>query len=1012
MGINQEDTKLAEQIALMTLREHSMSNHLNTLAMSGVVVHRCIPGPLSADPRDRQVFRRLEDLAALGLKLLLIPIESQIEGGTAGGISELGIGLEPGPREPAVHRLRNQFRQHGLLILTELALSESLLSAAEEFTGTLILDLDNLPSSQRSAALSNFSDTETVGLATEIEHLRSRERRTLQRADLVICNSRRTADEVEALVGLRPLVIPPTVDPKPVMSTSSRVVVPGRFSQEFATPDESAVRSALLLTKSSSWSGSSLITPEDSAPKLRMQVKGQIDCAQLRDSAVGTWTALAALDLRSFGLPTTARRAELMAAGIPFIATRAAMGTDDLADLTDVLISDDPLRQAEQLEQTCVDARFREQVSERLRELSSSFNPERTRALLVTAFASISISMSEILPPKGESRTVGGERNSTRAAVSPENYRICRVDGTLADADPRIEVLEAEMVPIRLYDRDVSINLQSTMDVDQKYRVLANTHLNSPPATDPAPNTEAGQVRFSILVPTWNTDPGLLNECIDSVLAQSHLNWELCIVDDGSTRTDHHEALKQHAADDPRVRVKFNAYNQGIALATNDALKMATAEWVVLLDHDDILKPDALAWAATYIDRCPDYDMWYSDEDKINLDGELANVFLKPDWSPDLLLGVNYICHLLVAQRELMEKVGGFRAGFDGAQDYDLVLRMTEVAKRVGHISKPLYSWRMIPGSTALDTGSKPKAHMAGNQALTDALDRRFEPGVIEDGEFDTTHVVHWRVDTEQLLTLMIPTRDRVDLLRSCIDRLRCTSGGVRYELLIVDNDSSDPDTLEYLDELLAEGHQVVRYPHDFSFARQVNIGALHARGDLLLILNNDALPKNDDWLLRMMEHAQRPEVGLVGARLMFPPDQRGGRPQHEGIVMGMAGLAYNIDLGGYMGLNQFVRNCSSVTAACVMLRPSVFFAVGGMDERLRVAYNDVDFGLRISEMGYRVIFTPHAELEHPESASRKDLHPQEDEDWLIQRWGHQGSLREPFVNPHLEWLMPVYFRL
>jgi GT2 family glycosyltransferase len=438
--------------------------------------------------------------------------------------------------------------------------------------------------------------------------------------------------------------------------------------------------------------------------------------------------------------------------------------------------------------------------------------------------------------------------------------------------------------------------------------------------------------------------------------------------------------------------------------------------FVALLDHDDVLKPDALAWMARYAAACPDYDVWYSDEDKILPDGRLGAPFFKPDWSPELEMGVNYVCHLLVARAELVRQVGGFRPGLDGAQDYDLVLRLAEAAEarggRVGHVAKPLYSWRMVPGSTALTTEEKPAAHHAGHRALQDALDRRLQPATVEDGQYDTTHRIRYSVDTDQLVTILIPTRDRVDLLRNCIERLERTSDGVRYEVLVVDNDSHDPETIAYLDRLEAEGHQVVRYPHEFSFARQVNLGALHARGDLLLVLNNDTLAIDDDWLLRMMEHAQRPEVGMVGAKLMFPEDTRDGRPQHEGIVMGMAGLAYNVDLGGYMGLDQFVRNTSAVTAACVMLRPSVLLAVGGMEERLRVAYNDVDFGLRVGEWGYQVVYTPHASLVHPESASRGDLHPSEDEMWLIARWGTKGEVREPFISPHLEWLMPVFFRL
>ena len=991
---------------------------------SVALVHRSVPGPSSASPRARQVYRRLLDLSAIGLDVTLVPVETHLPGGAPIQLAAAGVRIEGGPREPASRRIRRLAPMAHTIVLCDLLLPRSVLDAVTDSPATVVLELDHLPSAARVAARSALRPSEAGGLSTEIDHLQTRERAVLSRARLVICNSADTARNVRELLGPHTgttvTVIAPTA-PRPngpdgndgtafgsSSGSSGRLVVPGRFSDEFATPDESAWRSLLLATADRSPALAFSLVAEDTVPRLRYDIKGHVDVVELRDAWLTTCRATAVMDGRGHGLPTTARRAELMAAGVPFVASTAALGSDVLEGHAAELVSDDPAERLRLLLELRDDAALRAGVRADLQCMAAAGEPVLTRDLLSSALAEVGLAVP--------SRAIGASTTSAerlpRFDAPSDEYVEPRVDGTLAAADPRIEQLEREMIPLRLHTRDTSINLQSTMDPDQRYRVFSRTHLESAPATAPPHSPGADAITFSVLVPTWNSDPGLLAECLDSVLAQAHANWELCIVDDGSTQNEHLQLLQLRAHDDPRIKVRLNPYNQGIALATNDALAMATGDWVVLLDHDDVLKPDALAWVATYADRCPDYDLWYSDEDKLSLDGQLVMPFLKPDWSPDLLMGVNYICHLLSVRRGLIEAVDGFRPGFDGAQDYDLVLRMVERARRVGHIAKPLYSWRMVEGSTALDTGSKPKAHHAGHEALRESLGRRFQPGVVEDGEFDTTHVVRHIVDTSQLLTIMIPTRDRVDLLRACIDRLAEAAGGVRFEILVVDNQSTDPETLAYLDKLIDAGHQVVSYPHDFSFARQINLGVLHARGDLLLILNNDALARNDDWLLRMMEHAQRPEVGLVGAKLMFPDDQRGGRPQHEGIVVGMAGLAYNIDLGGYMGMDQFVRDCSSVTAACVMMRTSVLFAVGGMDEQLRVAYNDVDLGLRTSEMGYRVVYTPHAVLEHPESASRGSLHPEEDEAWLAERWGPKGSVREPFISPQFEWLMPVYYRL
>jgi glycosyltransferase involved in cell wall biosynthesis len=968
-------------------------------------------------------------LLALGFDVTLVTAERLPEGGAPRTLAHAGVRLELGPRETVASRLSRLSSGDGVLVVTSIPLQRAHREAIAAWPGPLVLDLDHLASTQRRLGRVAFRDHEQPGIDTEIADLDTIEAALIEQAALVIANSEHLAAAVRMAVPTSsPLVVPPSVaetgtETEP--SGAPRLVLPGRFGDEFATPDETVVAGLPHLARLAGLGPDDVVlVPEDTVPLLRHTVHHRWRAVPLEDAAATAAGATMALDLRPHGAPTTARRTELSAAGVAWVASSAALGFTDAAgrpdrvaaraafgELAELIVADSPEDQARVIRTLVTEPELRTELCKAQRVHTLTADDQTIQGLLSDGLASAGAVAGQ------QRRQLGREPICERTS---EYLRVCTL-GTLAAADPRIEALEAEMVPLRTRTRDDSINLQSTLEADARYRAFARTHLDAPPAGTPRQTPASQAVRFSILVPTYNSDPELLDECIASVTAQQHGNWQLCIVDDGSTTTQHHAVLGRWAAADARIAVQLNAWNQGIALTTNDALALAgaagsTDHWIVLLDHDDLLKPDALAWVARYASECPDHDLWYSDEDKILLDGSLGMPFFKPDWSPELEMGVNYVCHLLSVRAELMHQVGGFRRGFDGAQDYDLVLRLVEAIEarggRIGHIAKPLYSWRMIPGSTALNTDQKPEAHLAGHRALQASLDRRFEPATVEDGEYDTTHRIRFAVDTSQLLTVLIPTRDRVDLLRRCIDRLRITARGLNYEILVVDNDSTDPDTLAYLDDLLDEGHQVVRYPHEFSFARQVNLGALHARGDLLLILNNDTWARNDDWLLRMMEHAQRPEVGLVGARLLFPEGMRDGRPQHEGIVMGMAGLAYNVDLGGYMGMNQFVRNTSGVTAACVMLRPSAFFAVGGMEERLRVAYNDVDFGLRVGEFGYRIVYTPRAELIHPESASRGDLHPSEDELWLVDRWGPKGSVREPFVSPHFEWMMPVFYRL
>ncbi|MGH9203940.1 MAG: glycosyltransferase family 2 protein, partial [Vicinamibacterales bacterium] len=377
--------------------------------------------------------------------------------------------------------------------------------------------------------------------------------------------------------------------------------------------------------------------------------------------------------------------------------------------------------------------------------------------------------------------------------------------------------------------------------------------------------------------------------------------------------------------------------------------------FVGFLDHDDELKPNALFEVVQRLSARRDLDYLYSDEDKVDPNGWLSDAFFKPDWSPDVLLSVNYIAHLTVIRRSLVQEVGGFRDGFDGSQDFDLFLRTTEYTQRIAHIPKPLYTWRMLPESTAATVEAKPYADTAGKRALADALRRRGQEAQVLSGCANTFYQVRYGVRGTPRVCVIIPTRDRVDLVQKCVDSLSQHTTYKNYEILIVDNESVDEATLRYLNEF--DG-RVVRYPHRFNYARMMNLAALEADADYLLMLNNDAEVRSDEWIERLLEHAQRPEVGIVGARLLFPDD----RPQHEGIVLGVGGVAYNLDASGYFSFGDVVRDCSGVTGACLMTRHNVFWEVGGFEERLRVAYNDVDFCLRVGELGYRIIYTPYLE--------------------------------------------------
>lgn len=510
--------------------------------------------------------------------------------------------------------------------------------------------------------------------------------------------------------------------------------------------------------------------------------------------------------------------------------------------------------------------------------------------------------------------------------------------------------------------------------------------------------------RISIVMPTFNTEPSWLHDAISSVRSQVYENWELCIADDGSVNQGTIDVLDAHQREEPRIRLTRLPGQQGIAAASNAALSMATGEFAGFLDHDDELKPHALGEIALLLDDRPTLDLVYSDEDKRDPDGRLVDPFFKPDWSPDHLMSRNYVCHLLVLRRTLLEKLGGFRLGFDGSQDYDLVLRATELTAEIAHLAEPLYTWRKVPGSTAGEADAKPWALDAARRALLDALDRRGTPGDVIDGMLPTTYRARYTLQGRPRVSILIPTRDKADLLRNCIDSVREQSTYTNYEIVVLDNQSTSPEALAYLADFPG---RVVRYPHHFNYARMMNLAAHEATGDLLLFLNNDTQVIAPEWLEALIEHGQRAEVGIVGPRLRYPD----GHPQHEGTIVGhKGGHAGNVDHGGYWGLGDIVRNCSAVTGACLMIRPSVYAELGGHEERLRIAWNDVDLCLRVRQAGYQVVYTPYAELFHVEGGTR-GIHAHLDDDAFFEgRWVTHKCI-DPYYNPNLERLHPFRIR-
>ncbi|KTC60991.1 glycosyltransferase [Pseudomonas savastanoi] len=507
---------------------------------------------------------------------------------------------------------------------------------------------------------------------------------------------------------------------------------------------------------------------------------------------------------------------------------------------------------------------------------------------------------------------------------------------------------------------------------------------------------------ISIIMPVYNPPLELLREAVESVRAQLYPRWELCLADDASTDQGVIDYLKSLGAQDDRIKVVFREHNGHISAASNSALEVATGEFVALMDNDDLLPRHALYWVARTIRENPGAGLIYSDEDKISTDGTRSSPHFKSDWNEFLFRSQNMVCHLGAYRRDLVSEVGQFRIGFEGAQDYDLALRCIEKLERnqIIHIPRVLYHWRIHAGSTAMAGDEKPYAALAGVKALDEHLQRKGDAGIAELSSLGMYRVHYKLPASPPLVSLVIPTRNAHALVKQCIDSIKRLTTYTHYEIILIDNGSDEPESLEYFAQLDQEENiRVMRDEGPFNYSALNNAAVRIANGELIGLINNDIEVISPEWLSEMVSIALQPGVGAVGARLWYPDN----RLQHGGVITGLGGVAghshKNLPKGapGYFCRAELIQELSAVTAACLIIRKSTFEQVGGLEEEhLKIAFNDVDFCLKVKEAGYVNVWTPFAELYHHESATRgledtpqKQVRFTKEIEYIKSRWPH-----------------------
>ncbi|WP_208603629.1 glycosyltransferase family 2 protein [Mesorhizobium loti] len=518
---------------------------------------------------------------------------------------------------------------------------------------------------------------------------------------------------------------------------------------------------------------------------------------------------------------------------------------------------------------------------------------------------------------------------------------------------------------------------------------------------------------ISIVMPVYNANIGWLREAIESVRAQLYENWELCIADDCSTEPLVKQTLQEYAGIDDRIRVVYRDKNGHISQASNSAIELVAGAWIALLDQDDLLTEDALYYVAEAIAANPRAGLIYSDEDKIDEQGNRFSPHFKSDWNPELFLSYNIISHLGVYSAALVRQVGGFRRGYEGSQDHDLALRIVEGIEpsQIVHIPRVLYNWRAHSGSTAASGDNKSYAAIAGQRAIRDHLKRKGVDGDVELSPFGPYRVRYNLPKELPLVSLIIPTRNDLKLVRTCVESILSTTAYPRYEIIVVDNKSDDPGTRDYLEKMgKTASVRIIRDEGPFNHSAINNRAVAAARGSIIGLISNDIKATSADWLEDMVSMVLQTGIGAVGARLW----SANNRLQHGGIILGIGGLANHSHLGlrngrpGYMGRVQIRQSLSAVTGACLIVRKSVFDEVGGLDEGVEAAFSDIDFCMRVREAGYRNVWTPFSDLYRQGSRlaglkGRPDKTAGRHEQMVLmrERWG-KFLMADPAYSPNL----------
>ena len=544
----------------------------------------------------------------------------------------------------------------------------------------------------------------------------------------------------------------------------------------------------------------------------------------------------------------------------------------------------------------------------------------------------------------------------------------------------------------------------------EKYDLKNNEYLKY--LNDDIENMETKPL-ISIIMPTYNSNLKFLKEAIDSVVNQVYPHWELCIADDASTKVKVKDFLKELSKKESRIKVIFREKNGHISAASNSALSIASGDWVALLDHDDIIHNHALYWVAKTINNSAAASLIYSDEDKLNSFGKRESPYFKTNWNQHLFYSHNMVCHFGVYKKTLIDTLGGFREGMEGAQDYDLVLRAVEVLdpKEILHIPKVLYHWRMHSQSTSLSSQAKPYAMKAGERALNEHFQR---VGVKAESKLlnNSYKTIYHLPKDEPLVSIIIPTRNGFHYLRKCIHSIFDKTKYANYEIIIVDNGSNEKETLDFLEDLKdIDNVKIIRDASPFNFSALNNLAVSLAQGEIIGLINNDIEVINSEWLTEMVSLAIQPKIGAVGAKLYYSDKSI----QHAGVILGVGGVAghshkgFPCDSSGHSGRLKILSEFSAVTAACLVVSKNKFLEVGGLNEQdLKIAFNDVDFCLKLRKQGYKNIFTPFAELYHHESISRgyedspeKQARFLSEIEYMQKTWG-SILLNDPYYNPNL----------